>query len=711
MADGNSFWYAEGPARETVIYKVDPVAGTKTPLFDTERVRRALAAALGREPPQAGLPFRAFRFTNKAESAVAFTVGSDEFELDLGSYTVTRPPARPEAEVRRTTAHPIRNRILGTVVQEIASPDGRWFATEKDDGLWLRSATDGSMHPLITDGGPGYAWRIDRFEWNIDRAKWSPDGTKLAAFKIDTRQTDSFPIVDWLDLTEEVAWWPITRAGRPLERTELHIVDVGSRTAVLVPTGNDDHYLFTIGWTPDGSELLFLRMRRDHKQLDLLAADPNTGASRVVVSETQKTFVGGTNWRNLQPTLLPDGKRFVWMSERDGWNHLYLHGLDGTLIRRLTQGEWPVLEVEAVDPAGGWVYFTAHAEARVYDIHLYRVRLDGTGFTRLTQATGGEHAVRMSPSTRYFLDTHESVARAPATELRAADGRLILTLATTDTTALAELRWTPPEEFVVKAADGVTDLHGQLFKPYDFDPSRSYPVIDYIYNGPNDRYVRRTFTSHANRNHEAQALAHLGFITFLVDGRGTPGRGKAFLDVVYQNVGQHEIPDHVATLRQLAHARPYMDLDRVGILGTQWPGSYMALRGMLTAPEVYKVGVVRMSTVADISGWPANLIEPYMGLPQDNPAAYEAASSLPYAKDLKGKLLIFTEANEVIAPTSDVMKTLAAFNAAGKRYDLILWPERPGNVNYRQFYMDTYRRYFREHLKPDAPPSRTQTGR
>jgi dipeptidyl aminopeptidase/acylaminoacyl peptidase len=452
-------------------------------------------------------------------------------------------------------------------------------------------------------------------------------------------------------------------------------------------------------------------MRRDHKTLELKAADPKTGASRLVLSETRPTFVAaGGDWRNMRPRMLPDGKRFVWTSERDGWNHLYLYSLDGTLIRRLTTGEWPVLEVEAVDPAGEWVYFTAHAEKRIYDTHLYRVRLDGTGFKRLTEATGGLHQVGISPSMRYFLDTHESVSRPPVTELRAADGRLILTVATTDTTALAGLKWSPPEEFVVKAADGVTDIHGLLFKPYDFDRSRSYPVIGYIYNGPNGIYVQKSFTSHANRNLEAQALAQLGFITFLVDGRGTPARGKAFLDVVYQGIGKHEVPDHVATLKQLARERPYMDLGRVGVLGMQWPGSYLGIRAMVTASDVYHVGIVRLSATADISGFPAELVEPYMGLPQDNQAAYEAASSLPLAKNLKGKLLIFTEATETIAPWSDVMKTLAAFNQAEKPYDLVVWPERPKGVNYRNYYMNLFRRYFTEHLRPEVGHARASNG-
>ena len=487
-----------------------------------------------------------------------------------------------------------------------------------------------------------------------------------------------------------------------MPRTELHVVDVLAKTAVPVDLGEEDHQLFVIGWTPDGSELLFLRMSREFKKLDLMAADPNTGAARVVLEETQDTFIKGIasnpGWTQLF-TLLPDGERFLWISERDGWDHLYLYNLDGTLIRRLTDGEFPVLGVTSVDPEEGWVYFTAHAEERVYDTHLYRVGLDGKGFTRLTEATG-QHAVAFSPSKQYFIDIHSTVARAPTTELRAADGRLIRTLYTADTDALADLRWSPPEEFIVKADDGETELHGVMYKPHDFDPRRRYPVLDYIYNGPQTTWVPRTFTD--GRGVRAAALAQLGFITFLVDGRGTTERGKAFQDVVYLEFGSHEIPDHVATLKQLGGERAYMDLGRVGIFGGSW-GGYMTVRAMLTAPHVYHAGVAT-NGVMDHYDHMAYAIEPYMGLPQNNPTAYEASSSHPYADKLEGKLLLIHSTSDVNATFSATMKIVESFVRAGKPYDLVVFPEQnhwPAGASQR-YYMEASRRYFQEHLKPQA---------
>lgn len=696
MADKSSFWYAEGAPDQTVIYKVDPAADAKTPLFDGARLRGVLTDVLGYEPPYAGLPFSSFAFTDQSESAITFTVESGEFLLELDGYTITRVPPKSEAEKSRATPQLVRKGFTAGApdIMDVPSPDGRWFATEKDDGLWLRSTSDGRAEPLIADGVKGYAW-------SVAGAKWSPNSYKLAATKIDTRQTDSIPIVHWLKTTEEVEWAPYVKAGGPMPRTELYIVDILSKAAVRVDTGEEDQHLHLVGWVPDGSEFLFLRMNREFKKLDLMVADPTTGRARVVLEETQETFIKGIasnpGWQQLF-TLLPDGERFIWISERDGWDHLYLYRLDGTLIRRLTGGEFPVLRVVAVDQEAGWVYFTAHAEQRIYDTHLYRVNLSGEGFARLTEATG-QHAIAFSPSKQYFLDTHSTTARPPATELRAAAGRLIRTLSTANIDRLAELQWSPPEEFIVQADDGETDLYGVLYKPYDFDPAFSYPVIDYIYNGPQTTWVPRTFTD--GRGVQAQALAQLGFVTFVVDGRGTTERGKAFQDVVYLKFGSHEIPDHVATVKQLAAQRSYLDLDRIGIFGGSW-GGYMTVRAMVTAPDIYRVGVAT-NGVMDHYDHMAYAIEPYMGLPQNNPAAYAASSSHQYAGQLQGKLLLIHATSDVNATFSATMKMVESLIRAGKPYDLLVLPEQnhwPVGASAR-YWREASRRYFQEHLKPE----------
>ena len=538
MADGSSFWYAEGAPENTIMYKVDPVkGGTKTPLFGTSRLRQALTSVLGHHPLYQGLPFEEFTFLDDGEKAVKFTVENKEFILQLDNYKITLVPPLSEAEKNRLLPQIVPKTFVRTSpdVIEVLSPNGRWFAGLKEYNLWLRSSYDGRSVQLTSDGIEDYEWgRRGTRSW----ARWSPDGFKLALEKVDSRHVPKFPVVHWLKPLAEVEWVTnrISRPDAPLLQSELFIVEILSKRQVRVDIGEErDQRFVMLGWRPDGSEMLFLRVDRLQKKLplmttdplekklDLMAADPATGSTRVVLTETEKTRLTIPIFSDRAFTLLGDGKKFIWMSERDGWNHLYLYDLDGTLIRQLTEGTFPVVRVIAVDEKVGWVYFTAHGDQqRPYDTHLYRVNLEGKHFTRLTEGTGqhgswrGSPPIRFAPSKEFFLDTHSSFDRPAAVELRRADGTLLQILSKANIDALKEeLKWSSPEEFVVKAADGETDLFGILYKPYDFDPDKKYPVIEYIY--AETITVPRAFAENGRLVVQAQALAQLGFITFIVD--------------------------------------------------------------------------------------------------------------------------------------------------------------------------------------------------
>ncbi len=705
MADGSSFWYAEGAPANTVIWRVDPNANTKTALFDTARLRQALSSVLGHEPPYQGLPFDKFTFLDD-EKAVKFTVEGKEFILQLDTYTITRAPVVSQEEKMRLIPRAVGKGFVGGFpiwgdVMEVLSPDRRWFAGLRDHNLWLRSTYDGRGLQLTTDG-------IEDYAWDVDGAWWSPDGFKLAAKKVESRKAAKMPIVHWLKPTEEVEWVHPhrTMTGGPMRQPELFVVDILSKRAVRIDTGDErNQYIHILRWLPDCSKLLFLRADRWLKKLDLMLADPDTGSTRVILTESQKTFVIGIQLTYRQWidrvglfTLLEDGKRFVWMSERDGWNHLYLYDLDGNLIRRLTEGSFPVVTVVGVDEESGWVYFTAHGDQQQpYDTDLYRVNLEGKRLTRLTEAPG-QHKIEMAPSGEFFLDTHSSPDRAPAVELRRVDGKLLQTLSRANIDALKVLKWRPPEEFVVKAADGKTDLYGVLYKPYNFDPEKKYPVIESIYAGPQVTVVPRTFIGWPL----PQGVAQLGFIVFSVDGRGTPGRGKAFQDVVYGNFGRNEVPDHVAALKQLAEKRPYMDLSRVGVFGGSW-GGYFTIRAMLLAPDFYHVGIATAPLVEQYTH--GNRIEMYMGPPWENKEGYEYASNLQFAHQLKGKLLLIHGTSDLSASFSQTMKMVEALIRTGRPYDLLVFPEQdhnfpfyPGNV--ATYWREAVTRYFQEHLKP-----------
>jgi len=712
MADGSSFWYAEGVPANTVIYKVDPKANTKTPLFDTARVRQALRGALGHEPPHQGLPFDDFSFVDGNRTA-KFRVENQDFLLHLDTYAVDRPSARSLEEQARLVPHALREPAFEgePPLLEALSPDCKWFATVRDHNLWLRATGDDTTTQITTDGARDYEWG-DIYAARWAAVSWSPDSSKIAIKRVDYRAVPTFPILHYLRRREEVRWtrhFGIPPTARdPLPLTDLFVIDIPSKRQMRVGMSTGpDHYVRILGWRPDGSELLLLRMHRTLKEVEMLAVNPATGSARVVLTETQKTFVDVDPWS--EPVVFtPFGNwtKFIWISERDGWKHLYLYNMNGALVRRLTDQLFPVVNVVVVDEKNGWVYFRAHGDTnRPYDTHLYRIDLDGRGFKQLTEATG-QRDIEFSPSREFFLDMHSSLDRPPATDMRRADGAVLRRLAIANIEALKDLNWKPPEEFVVKAADGSTDLYGALYKPYDFDPHKKYPVIESIYARPDSASVRRNFVPDYIGDVQLQALAQLGFIVFEVDGRGGSDRSKAFCDVVYGKVGRYEIPDHVAALRQLAETRPYMDLSRVGVMGGSW-GGYFAVRAMLVAPDVYHVGVAS-SGIGELDDRMAGDI--YMDLPQNNKAGYEYASNLRLVERLRGKLLLMYGTADTAVPFSNAMKMVAALIQAGKPFDLVVFPdkghvpygsEHPGDPSTSQrYWLESTRRFFEENLKP-----------
>lgn len=383
MADSTTFWYADSSPDRTTILRVDPERNTIGPLVDPGRSRAAIAAAVGHPLPYPGIPFSTFTFAD-GEKGLRFTFEGRDWILDRESYQVRAAPTLTPMELDRVTPRLIRRTYPVRVpdVRELPSPDRRWFATEEDGNLWLRSMMDGRTQQLTRDGAEDFAW-------GVTGALWSPDGLRLAALKSDARGVAKVPVLHWLKPVEEVWWLPFPKVGGKMARTEAHVLDVVSARDIRADLGDEtNNYLSLIGWTPDNGELLLYRMARDMKRLDVMAVNPATGKTRIVITETQPTFIknisANPSWRELF-TLLDDGKRFIWQSERDGWDHLYLYHLDGTLIRRLTTGTWPVIRVISVEPKSDWVYFTGHAERRLYDTHVYRVGLDGQGFKRLTE--------------------------------------------------------------------------------------------------------------------------------------------------------------------------------------------------------------------------------------------------------------------------------------------------------------------------------------
>jgi dipeptidyl aminopeptidase/acylaminoacyl peptidase len=678
LPGGRAFWYATRAGSGFTFVRVDARNGRRTAFFDEARLLEGLNAATGSEATV--LPFRTFELDDDG-TRVRFAVGDDEWSLDLRTYELARVTPGERANDG-----------------DVASPDGRFVLGAAENNIWMRAAGSDETVRLTRDGE-------DDYPWSLDELLWSSDGRFVALPRYDTRAVHKMPVVKWLPDQETVEWGPYAFAREPDARVSLHIIDLeGARVTTVDAAEEGGEYQFLVGWRSGDAELLFLRFGPGMRSLSLMAADPESGRTRTIVRDERETFIEGLHITVSAATFhypLPDNRHFIWKSERDGWLHFYLYRYDGTLVRRLTRGEFEVNEVTGFDEKRNRVYFTAQADPRnPYDRHLYRVSLDGSGMTQLTEAVG-THRVALCPDLRCFVDAHSSPSRPPMTDLRSIDGSLITTLERADVSRLEGMDWKPPEEFVVKAADGKSDLYGLLFKPHDFDSEKRYPVIEVIYAGSWSPVVPRSFGAGENAT-LAHALAQLNFVTFVVDNRGTPGRGKAFQDVIYGQIGRHEIPDHVATLRQLAADRPYMDLDRVGVHGKSW-GGYFALRAMLQAPDSYHVGIAS-GIVADLSTTAAFPVAPYMGLPGENADGYEYANCLTMADRLKGKLLLTIATADLNTPFAQTMRIVEALIKARKPIDLMLFPDQHHWLQGESmtYFYDVLRRYFVEHLKPEG---------
>lgn len=662
------YWSVVGPHSGTWVV-IDARTQATEPLLPAGELAAQLSQLLGKQV--------------KLPDNLGFTLALDKLVFQIEERTF----ALGLSDRRVAALAPTDLAALELSSDALLSPDRKAVAVPRAGGF---AVLDGSGRTLLERRGE------ESYEWQLPAGAWSPDGRFLLVIRNDARAVHRIPIVDYTSALERVKMVPYSKVGTPLVRSELYVVEPATGRVTKVPPPAQETYDWHAGWRPDSSEALVLHLSRNGKRLDLAAVDAATGATRLVVrEERQESFVGALDFAEggwaLQVTPLQDNRRFLWMSERDGWRHVYLYDYAGKVERQITTGAFPVHQVLGVAKEGDAVFVLASAEPSApYDRLLYRTSLAGGALTRLSQEQG-IHRVFLSPSGRYYADGHSTRTQPRVWDLGYADGRTSFRYAEADASALAEMRSAPPEPLTVLAADGATRLYGVLYRPRDFDPRRRYPVIDYIYAGPFLSVVPWSFVGNA-MSREAGALAQMGFVVMLLDARGTPGRGKAFQDVNYGRVGQTEIPDHVAALRQAAETRPYMDMERAGIFGHSW-GGYFALRGMLTAPSFFKAGYAGAPGALEEE---AIINEPNLGLPADNPAGYAAGSNVALAGNLRGTLRMMHGTSDVNASLSTTMRMAEALIRADKPFELLLMPGQPHSPDgaARKYYEHDVRRFF-----------------
>lgn len=622
-------------------------------------------------------------------SSFEYSYDGKSYRYDVGQRQATEVEGGEDAEGGRG-GRPARGRQFDTAV----SPDSTFKAFYRDQNLWLSKSDGTDERSLTTDGSvegrikSGTASWVYGEELGQNTAMWwSPSGETLAFYRFDESGVPDYYLqLDQTKLQSTVDTEAYPKAGVPNPVVELFAYDLASGNTVRMDIRDgspftDDvvgHYAFNISWTPDGSELLVNRTNRHQNILEIAACSPQTGVCRTVVRDEWPD-----SWVRNKPTMrfLEDGKRFIWGSERTGWRNYYLYDLDGTLLNAITSHSFEVASIVSVDEKANTLWYMARSGDNPMKMQLHRVQLDGQSDERMTDPAFN-HTVRLSPDGNYFVDVAQTHDIPPVTHLLDASGNVIAELATSDLTRFHELGLQTVEMFTFKAADGETDLYGMLSKPSDFDPSKTYPLLVSVYAGPGANGARETFRA-------GSALTEYGFLVATFDSRSASGRGKRFMDAIYQKLGIIEVDDQAAGVKALRE-RPYVDGTRVGMYGTSY-GGYVSAMALVRFPDVFQAASAS-SPVTDWRHYDTIYTERYMRTPQENTSGYDEGSVMTYVDDLKGSLMLYYGTADNNVHPSNMMELIQALQKAGKSFDVQVGPDRghSGINPYRmmEFFID-----------------------
>lgn len=557
----------------------------------------------------------------------------------------------------------------------------------RDHNLWLKSPDSGEWQ-LTQNATPEHTFRRDAqraramgmdygradFPDHEADVHWSPDSRHLLAFQttqVAERRVHYIESTPGDQLQPRLQSYPYLKPGDPIPTPTPRLFRSSDRTEIPISNAlfPNPWSLEFQRWRQDGSGFWLLYNERGHQRLRLLDVNTADGTVQNVIDESSPTFIHYSSDGKFELRWLDDNT-VLWASERSGWNHLYRYSLETrSLQNAVTQGSWNVRRIEHIDQAGGWIWFFAVgvvADQDPYHEHFCRVRLDGTGFQRLTDGDG-THTVEWSPDRRWFLDRWSRINQPPLTELRSADGKLLCLLESADATEVLAEYGRFPERFVASGRDGTTSIHGIIHRPRDFDSTKKYPVIENIYAGPHDHHVPKSFR--AGRGHQQQ-LADRGFVVVQIDGMGTAWRSKAFHDVCWQNLKDAGFPDRIAWLRQAAEAHPELDLSRVGIYGGS-AGGQNAMAALLWHGDFYRVAVADCGchdNRMDKIWWN----EQWLGVPAGD--VYERNSNREHAHRLQGQLLLVVgELDRNVDPAS-TMQVARKLVEAGRDFELLVVP-------------------------------------
>jgi dipeptidyl-peptidase-4 len=626
--------------------------------------------------------------------ALLFPLGGNLYYCDLA-----KPAKDAVVEINHSTSF---------ASDAVISPVGGYVAFVRDQNLHIYDIAKGQGKALTSDGGGPIKNGMAEFvaQEEMDRSNgywWAPDDRHIAFARVDetpVKVTERFEIA-----ADNVSTFAqrYPAAGGPNVLVRLGVADVQSGAVAWIDLGsNTDIYMARVNWLPDGKTLAIQRESRDQRTLDLLFADIETGQSRVVLTETSKTWIELNN----ELSFLAHSREFVWGSSRDGYQHLYLYDYDGHLVRQLTAGAWSVDDfraraIKGIDEKHRFVYFTA-TENSPTERQFYRASLDTQDPAKIDRISreDGVHGITMSLGASFYVDNFTNSSQPPQLSLHAADGKLLAQLLENRLNAqhpdgpyVADN--SVPEIGTLTAADGQT-LYYRLYKPLHFDPAKHYPAIVDVYGGPGVQRVLDSWTGSSF----TQILTRAGYVVFQLDNRGTAFRGTSFQAPIHDKLGDVEVADQVLGARWLG-SQVFVDPARIGVWGWSY-GGYMTLMLMFKAPDVFRAGVAG-APVTDWGLYDTHYTERYLDRPQDNSAGYAESSVLPYAKDLKGRLLVMhgmADDNVLFLHSTKLFRKLQDL---GKPFDVMVYPGAKHGLTRQHDGRHAYaaiKRFFDENMRP-----------
>ncbi len=658
----SAFWYKNAlPDSQSEYLYVDPVKSVKRPLFDAVKMAAAITSVQGKTAESNRLPIRnAYLYPDGKKLAIS--LDRTFYDVDLSTYTVSKIDSLPVDQ----TAYPSLTRMPGRWQRNRSartSPDHQWNVSVKENNVYLEPVGGGTAVQYTTDGTLALPY---------GDITWSPDGKYLVAYKIK-RVVDK-PVYYVLTSVPgttrgEMKERPYKQPGDDFSTYEMHLIKVADKSVVKVKTDIIDFFdAPKLNWNKgDNDHFMFERVDRGHQRFRIIEVNATDGSTRNIADEQTNTFIYE---QRIFTYYLPETSEILWVTEKDGWRHIYLvDAKNGTIKNAITKGEWVVRSVDSVDVKKREIWFQASGMNKgedPYFLHFYRIGFDGKNMTTLTKP-GFNHRITWSPDKQYFVDTYSTVDQAPVSVLgRVADGKQLMELEKADISKHAAAGFRLPEPFHAKGRDGVTDIWGVICRPSNFDPKKRYPIIENIYAGPQDAFVPKSFSAFG----EMQSMAELGFIVVQIDGMGTANRSKAFHDVCWQNLADAGFPDRIAWMRAVAAKYPQADTTRVGLYGTS-AGGQNSLGGLLFHPAWYKAAVSACGchdNRVDKQWWN----EQWMGYPIAK--HYDEQSNITNAHKLKGKLLLIVGEADTNVPPESTYRVADALIKARKTFDFLAVP-------------------------------------